>query len=226
MLAFVGIGCLIFFIHHIASSIQAESIIQSAADETIDAIDRLFPSAMGEAAGAGIALATSRPWAHRPGSRSLHVEPDTSRASIATVCSASRAQNTVVRMECGIGEFVVEGAPLVSLAGGKQPNDETAAHLDALYTIGRQRTMAQDTGFGIRQIVDVALKALSPGINDTTTAVTCVDYLTAVLARLATRQFESPHRMDEGELRVIARGRDVSGHTRGGVRPDPPERRG
>jgi uncharacterized membrane protein len=66
--------------------------------------------------------------------------------------------------------------------------------------------MVQDAAFGIRQIVEVVLKALSPGINDTTTAVSCVDYLAAVLARLATRQFESPYRMDEGELRTIARG--------------------
>jgi uncharacterized membrane protein len=50
------------------------------------------------------------------------------------------------------------------------------------------------------------LKALSPGINDTTTAVTCVDYLTAILAPMATRQIPSLHRYEKGELRVIAKG--------------------
>jgi len=50
-----------------------------------------------------------------------------------------------------------------------------------LYTVGRQRTTVQDAGFGVWQIVDIALKALSPGINDTTTAVTCVHYLTYVV---------------------------------------------
>jgi len=64
----------------------------------------------------------------------------------------------------------------------------------------------QDAAFGIRQIVDIALKALSPGINDTTTAVMCMDYLTAILARLAPRQIPSSHRYEEGELRVIAKG--------------------
>ena len=64
----------------------------------------------------------------------------------------------------------------------------------------------QDAAFGIRQIVDVALKALSPGINDVTTAVTCVDYLTVILARLSTRQIPSSHRYEEEELRVIAKG--------------------
>ena len=52
----------------------------------------------------------------------------------------------------------------------------------------------------------MALRALSPGINDTTTAVMCVDYLTAILARLASREIPSSHRYEEGELRVITIG--------------------
>jgi uncharacterized membrane protein len=64
----------------------------------------------------------------------------------------------------------------------------------------------QDAAFGIRQIVDVALEALSPGINDTTTAVMCVDYLTAILTQLAPRQIPSSRRYEEGKLRVIAIG--------------------
>lgn len=66
--------------------------------------------------------------------------------------------------------------------------------------------MEQDSAVGIRQIVDIALRALSPGINDTTTAVMCVDYLTAILARLASRSIPSSHRHEDGELRVIAVG--------------------
>ena len=77
--------------------------------------------------------------------------------------------------------------------------------------VTRQRTMSQDAAFGIRQIVDVAMKALSPGINDTTTAVMCVDYLTVILVRLARRRVESPYRFDEGELRVLARGPTFAG---------------
>ena len=71
--------------------------------------------------------------------------------------------------------------------------------------------MEQDAAFGIRQIVDVALKALSPGINDTTTAVMYVDYLTAILARLASRNIPSYRRYEEGELRVIIIGPTFEG---------------
>jgi uncharacterized membrane protein len=96
-----------------------------------------------------------------------------------------------VRMEQAIGEFVVQGAALASLALEKPPEKEIITALQAAYTIDRHRTVKQDSAFGIRQIVDMALKALSPGINDTTTAVMCVDYLSAILARLTIQS--EPH---------------------------------
>ena len=64
--------------------------------------------------------------------------------------------------------------------------------------------MEQDAAFGLQQLVDVALKALSPGINDPTTACMCIDRLGALLGRLASRRFPDPHRMARGRLRVIA----------------------
>lgn len=87
-----------------------------------------------------------------------------------------------------------------------EPDEATIKKLNALYGLGNYRTVAQDASFGIRQLVDIALKALSPGINDTSTAVICVDHLSAILLRMATRRPESPYRYDEGELRVIAKG--------------------
>jgi uncharacterized membrane protein len=118
----------------------------------------------------------------------------------------ARERKTIVRMERGIGDFVVQNTALVSLALEDPPDQETIAALQAIFSISRYRTMEQDASFGIRQIVDVALKALSPGINDTTTAVMCVDYLSAILARLAPRQIPSSRRYEEGELRAITVG--------------------
>jgi uncharacterized membrane protein len=86
------------------------------------------------------------------------------------------------------------------------PPDELIADLQAAYYIGRHRTLQQDSAFGIRQIVDMALRALSPGFNDTTTAIMCVDYLTAILGRLASRAIPSSYRYEDGELRIIAMG--------------------
>ena len=111
-----------------------------------------------------------------------------------------------MRMEFGIGEFVVRDTTLASLALKDPPDQETIAALQATFSISSHRTVEQDAGFGIRQIVDVALRALSPGVIDTTTAVTCVDYLTAILARIAPRQIPSSRRYEDEKLRVIAKG--------------------
>ena len=110
----------------------------------------------------------------------------------------AREHKTIVRMERGIGDFVVHDTTLASLALEIPPDDEIIATLQAAYSIDRYRTVYQDCAFGIRQIVDMALRALSPGINDTTTAVMCVDYLTAILARLASREFPRRTAMRKG----------------------------
>jgi len=116
----------------------------------------------------------------------------------------ARDRKILVRMERGIGAFVVQNTALASLALTYPPDQEMIAALNGAYSISRHRTIEQDPAFGIRQIVDIALKALSPGVNDTSTAVMCVDYLTAILARLTVRQLPPSHRYDGQALRVIA----------------------
>ncbi len=206
LLAFVAIGFLIFFIHHIAASLQATSIIESVTTETLEAVDRLFPARIGEATVGRArdeqegALA-SRKWVTIPAQKTGYVQGIDADA----LFNLASEQGVVVRMEKGIGEFVIEASPLASVSG-KPPDDETIRNLNAAYSLSRHRTVHQDAGYGIRQIVDVALKALSPGINDTTTAINCVDYLGSILARLATRRIETPYRSDGGQLRVITLG--------------------
>jgi uncharacterized membrane protein len=207
LLAFVGIGFLIFFIHYIAMSIQSSSILAAAAEETLAAVDCLFPRGLGDdlEEDADDASADHLPvqdWVVVPAPKTGYVQGIDGDALLAF---ASR-RGTVVRMECGVGEFVVEGTPLVSLADRAAADEGAADELGAIYAISRYRTVEQDASFGIRQLVDVALKALSPGINDTTTAVMCVDYLSAILVRLATRPIATVRRLDRGVLRVIARG--------------------
>jgi uncharacterized membrane protein len=114
-------------------------------------------------------------------------------------------------MECGVGDFVIEGAPLASIKMGRELGDGAAARLAGAYTISRFRTVEQDAAFGVRQMVDIALKALSPGVNDTTTAVTCVDYLSAVCARVAGRRTPDARRYHGEKLRVLARGATFEG---------------
>jgi uncharacterized membrane protein len=207
VLALGGVGALMFFIHHIASSIQASSIIASVAQETIATIDRLFPEKLGQGPGEDdddqkLYPLAVRNWRGVPAKENGYIQS----VNNAGLLHLARDRKTILRMEHGIGDFVVRNTTLASLSLEETPDEETISALQATFSISRHRTVEQDTAFGIRQIVDVALKALSPGINDTTTAVMCVDYLTAILARLAPRQIPSLYRYEEGELRVIAKG--------------------
>jgi uncharacterized membrane protein len=207
VMALGGVGTLMFFIHHIASSIQASSIIASVAQETMESIDRLFPERLGQGPGEDDDDQRRHPlsehnWRTVPARQSGYIQ-SVDNAALLRLASDRKA---ILRMERGIGEFVVQDTMLASLALEDPPDRETIAALQATFSISRHRTVDEDVAFGIRQIVDVALKALSPGINDTTTAVMCVDYLTAILARIAPREIPSSYRYEEGELRVIAKG--------------------
>ncbi|MBW6493493.1 MAG: DUF2254 domain-containing protein [Burkholderiaceae bacterium] len=208
VLAFGGIAVLIFFIHHIASSIQASSIIASVAHETYAAIDRLLPEkqgpgpdkAEGEENERLLPSLDERTWYAVPAQVSGYIQSVDNDA----ILRLARAARTIVRMEHGVGEFIVQDAALVSLALTYPPDQEAITALNGAYSIGSYRTVDEDPAFGIRQIVDMALKALSPGVNDTSTAVMCVDYLTAILTRLACRHFPPSPRYEGETLRVIA----------------------
>ena len=208
VLAMGGIGILIFFIHHIAASIQAANIIAAVADETMLAVDRLFPERFGDGRVDDDEDVPAPPplpawdWQPVPARGNGFIQS----LDNATLLRLARENKTVVRMERAIGEFVIHGTALASIDLEDPPGKEIITALQAAYTIDRHRTVEQDSAFGIRQIVDMALKALSPGINDTTTAVMCVDYLSAILARLASRPIPPSHRYEEGELRVVTKG--------------------
>lgn len=212
VVAIGGIVALIFFIHHIASSIQASSIIASVAAETLEAVDRHFPENLGngpadDAEDQPPVVLPERNWQAVPAGANGYIQS----VDNATLLRLARDNKTIVRMERGIGDFVVQGTPLASLALEEPPPEEIVADLQAAYGIDRHRSVEQDCAFGIRQLVDMALRALSPGINDTTTAVMCVDYLTTILARLACRDIPSSHRFEKGELSVITIGPDFAG---------------
>lgn len=207
VMAIGGIGVLIFFIHHIASSIQASSIIASVAEETLLAVDRLFPGRLGHEASDDESDEAPLPHSgHRWQAILAHESGYIQSVDSAAFLRLAGEHQTVLRMEYGIGDFVVQETRLASLALDNPPDEAICAEVQSAYSINRYRTVEQDVSFGIRQLVDIALRALSSGINDTTTAVTCLDYLTVILARVGTRSIPSRYRSKDGELRVIAHG--------------------
>jgi uncharacterized membrane protein len=208
VLALGGVATLIFFIHHIASSMLASNIISSIADETLAAIDHLFPQDIGQESEKDeydkvVDSLSKLNWYAVPTEDTGYIQ----RVDKDALLSFARDRKTVVWMYRGIGDFVVQNTVLVHISLEEPPDGNIISSLQRAFIIGHQRTVEQDAAFGIRQIVDIALKALSPGIVDVTTAVVCVDYLTNILSRLVTREIPSYLRYDDdGELRVIAKG--------------------
>ena len=115
---------------------------------------------------------------------------------------------TIVRMAADIGAFVTPAGPLCHVAMRGPLDDEFAEAVRAAYSVGVNRTIKQDPAFGVRQIVDIGLKALSPGVNDTTTGVMCIEHLGTIVEAVARRDMPDRLRAADGTTRLIARGRD------------------
>ena len=203
-LGFAAVALLVYFIHHLAASIEVSTILERLTLGTRDAIAALFPDPLGEGAdeAADARGGPDGPWTPvaAPGSGYI-VSLDN-----ASLLAAARELGRVVRMECGIGDFVVRGQPLVSLHGAEPADERAAKRLARCFSLDRQRTVEQDAAFGLQQIGDIALRALSPGMNDQSTAALCVDRLGELLVLLARQRIVTRLRRDEEALRVVAVG--------------------
>lgn len=204
LLGLVDLGAFIYFVHHIAQSIQVSTITSGVTRETRGTIDHLFPQQIGkseeEVDVEPARLAEGTPVPAPAAGYILFVDSE-------ELLNLTTKRDLTLRMEKGIGEFVAEGAPLALVTPQDKVTGNVIEEIQGLYGLGKERTLGQDVEFGFRQLVDIALKALSPGINDVTTAITCIDYMGSLLRRVAGREMPSRYRYDEqGRLRMIAQG--------------------
>jgi uncharacterized membrane protein len=122
--------------------------------------------------------------------------------NITALVSLASASGGVIEMVAAVGDTVVERTPLLCVYGTKQPINERT--LRNGFETGDERTFEQDPKYAIRLLVDIAIKALSPAINDPTTAVQALDQIEDLLLRLGQRQLEiGTFRDTEGNLRVV-----------------------
>jgi uncharacterized membrane protein len=203
ILSLVGIGFLIHFIHHTALAIQASNIVANVTDETLDAIERLYAGDTPDEERTATALPDE--WTPVRAERTGYVQ----RTDAEALVDLAAAHDVVIRTEVRAGDFVVAGSPLASVSGSRGPGRRFVRTLHRAFVIDRQRTVEQDPAWGIQQIVDVAAKAISPGINDSTTAVTCIEYLVPLVTRLARCRFPPAHRYRAGQVRLVLPGRGL-----------------
>jgi uncharacterized membrane protein len=109
-----------------------------------------------------------------------------------------------VRLLWGVGAYVVGGTPLFLGWPAERVDDGVAGQLLGTVAVGDERLMVQDLLYGMQQLSDVALRAISPAINDPSTALNCIDGLTSLLAQVAQRPEVSPYHWDsEGIVRLF-----------------------
>lgn len=204
-LAVVSLGFFLYFIHHMATAIQVANIIRNVARETHEEVERTFRR---EVAFTGPALPRR---GVEPTSRGLRVAADkegyVTRISTDDLVETAGSHQVALELLVGPGEFVSRGAVIAVARGEPQEPDGLADDVRAAFHLASQRSLAQDPSYGFRQLVDIAVRALSPGINDPTTACNCVDYLGGFLAHLADVEWPATEFRDaDGAVRVIAPG--------------------
>lgn len=182
LLALGAMGWLVYFIHHIVRNIQANHLVDHIAAESEVVLDAVFARA-----------ATPAPtlpdgWREQP------ARPVVSRASgyvqivdLDALAAVADAADGVCETCVSVGQFAVEGAVIAVVHAARALSDEEREAVQGAFDLGAARTMQDDAEFGLRQIVDIALKAISPAVNDPSTAATCIDQLSRLLVRIAAR---------------------------------------
>lgn len=208
LLAILSLGVLIQFIHHVSVSIQADEVVARVNAELIDGIDRLFPQGMGHGAPrpAEVLAGAVPPAAFDLEARPIGSAGDGYLQSIDldSLMALAKDENALFRLERRPGQYVFMGCPLVSVWPGDRVTEPLEKRINSAFILGHQRTASQDVEFLVDQLVEIAVRALSPGINDPFTAISCIDRLGSALHRLAQREMPSPFRLDEQDrLRVI-----------------------
>lgn len=205
-LAIAGLSVLIYFVHHVATTIQAPNLIDTIATELRSGIDRMFPDV------------DELDEAHEPaaepqlpeGFETLSRRVDSHHTGYVQVIDLERLlalaqeHDLVIRLDTRPGRFVVDNTPFAKVYPALSAPDSVLQEIAAVITTGARRTSQQDIEFPIKQMVEIGVRALSPGINDPFTANTCVDQLGAGLCDIARRPLPSPYILDDdGRLRIV-----------------------
>ncbi len=218
LLTFASVVVLVFFLAHLAAQLRVETILRDVHRETARTIELVAETALD-----GVDRAPERPdSAHTVAARRSGFLTGIDRHAL---LETAATYDIVILERRAIGSSVIAGTPLADWwprAGGgpagegradapeRDPSEIADAVTDA-HSTGYERTAAQDVGFGLRQLTDIAVRALSPGVNDPTTAVHALSHTSALLCRIASLDPE-PEALtdDDGVARVVQGSHDFA----------------
>jgi uncharacterized membrane protein len=204
VLTLVDLGVLIYFIHHVAASIQLTTVVSGIARDFRTTLAVMQEDAQKMQRNLAFGMAQDAPLPEAEGASVVAGASGflqaIGHARLVTIAASSNAVITLIRRP---GHFIAKGETL----GFVFPPDAAAAVSDALersHIVGSNRTLTQDLGFAIDQLVEIAIRALSPAVNDTFTALNCIDWLGDCLCRaVAERLPHGIYRDRRGVVRLI-----------------------
>jgi uncharacterized membrane protein len=201
LLSVACVAWLLFFISHISRSISVNYIVDRIARET----ERMIDTTMPEPRKPGSLSTTFIDEPNKWDARVLGVVSGYVRTiDVSQLIAIAKTNRLSVHVLRRVGHFVPAGVPLLSISKANRLTDELGNDLRQAFDFGPTRTLEQDIEFGILQIVDIALKAISPAVNDPSTAISCVDQLSSILIMYAAKEEPHTHFYDPpGVLRVI-----------------------
>lgn len=188
-LALICVGWLIYFINHISQSISVNHIVDRIARETEQVIEELMPDPRGR-----YAVATHHETSPPRDGEILSRQSGYIRyIDIKRLVALATTYRIYVHIERRVGQFVPAGLPLAHVSRAERIPAEYADHFTTAFDIGPTRTLQQDVEFGMIQIVDIALRAMSPAVNDPSTAITCIDQLSRIMIAWIGRRPPTSH---------------------------------
>jgi len=209
LMALASLGVLIYFIHHIPESIHISQMIAGVGRKLTDRINVFYPAHVGEGTPNGDGGKGENFAPNLPMEDVKAVYPRTTgfvqHLDGKQLMDVAQKHNLVLWIVKRPGDFATPETALVLAKPAGLVSDHVSGNISATFVVGNRRTPSQDLLFPVNQLVEVAARALSPGVNDPYTATHCIDWLTAALAKLAGRQIPSRYRFDDaGDLRLVA----------------------
>jgi uncharacterized membrane protein len=204
-LAFVALGALLVFISNMGRSIQVSDISDRIGHGTLRSIGRLYPEEYGRPLRSEDAEELVRAWRGEREPALVFPERPGFVQALDDLPTTIEGDSFRVHVLVSPGDFVTEAHPLAAVWTDADA-EECAVALRRGIAVTAERDLEQDTGYGIRQLADIAVKALSTSVNDPTTATTCIGYLQAILERLAQRAWPADvRRIDERDVTIVFR---------------------
>ena len=206
LLALCSIAVLIFFIHHVPRSIHINNVVAQIGKLLLRSVGERFPEQIGEHAADDVTscpkeMTVARAAVQIESCADGYIELIDDDALMGT----ASAKDLMIRLHRRPGEFAVRGQTLLSAWPAQSVDEASIQALRECFSIGNSRTPAQDMFFLVDELVEIAARALSSGINDPYTAMTCLDWLSAAAAELSCRRIPASARADEqGTVRIIA----------------------